>query len=51
MTWREGSRAELASRFAAVRVRPAHRDTQRSEPWPEEWLLMEWPEGEKVPNR
>ena len=26
VTWREGSRAELASRFAAVRVRPAHRD-------------------------
>src|ERR687894_1693374 len=44
VTWREGSRAELSSRFAAVRVRPAHRDTLRSEPWPEEWLLVEWPE-------
>jgi SRSO17 transposase len=46
VTWREGSQGALSSRFAAVRVRPAHRDTQRSEPWPEEWLLIEWPEGE-----
>jgi SRSO17 transposase len=51
VTWREGSRAELSSRFAAVRVRPAHRDTQRSEPWPEEWLLIEWPEGAAEPGR
>jgi len=51
VTWREGSRAELASRFAAVRVRPAHRDTQRSEPWPEEWLLIEWPEGAEEPTK
>ena len=41
--WREGTHAPLASRFAAVRVRPAHRDTDRAEPWPEEWLLVEWP--------
>src|SRR3712207_445293 len=34
VTWREGSRAAaLTSRFAALRVRPAHRDTARSEPW------------------
>jgi SRSO17 transposase len=46
VTWREGSQGKLSSRFAAVRVRPAHRDTQRSEPWPEEWLLIEWPEAE-----
>jgi SRSO17 transposase len=51
VTWREGSRAELASRFAARRVRPAHRDTLRSEPWPEEWLLIEWPEGEAEPTK
>src|SRR4051794_31184757 len=43
VTWREGSQAELTSRFAGVRVRPAHRDTQRLAPWPEEWLLVEWP--------
>ena len=51
VTWREGSQAELASRFAALRVRPAHRDTLRSEPWPEEWLLIEWPEGAEEPSK
>ena len=49
--WREGSRTGLASRFAAVRVRPAHRDTLRSEPWPEEWLLIEWPKREAEPTK
>jgi SRSO17 transposase len=51
VTWREGSRAALTSRFAAVRVRPAHRDTARSEPWPEEWLLIEWPKGATEPTK
>jgi SRSO17 transposase len=49
VTWREGSQADLTSRFAALRVRPAHRDTLRSEPWPKEWLLIEWPEGAEEP--
>jgi SRSO17 transposase len=51
VTWREGSKSELTSRFAALRVRPAHRDTQRSEPWPQEWLLIEWPEGSDEPSK
>jgi SRSO17 transposase len=51
VTWREGSQAELTSRFAALRVRPAHRDTLRSEPWPEEWLLIEWPEDADEPAK
>jgi SRSO17 transposase len=51
VTWREGSQAELASRFAARRLRPAHPDTLRSEPWPEEWLLIEWPEGAAEPSK
>jgi len=51
VTWREGSQAELTSRFAAVRVRPAHRDTLRSAPWPEEWLLIEWPKGTEEPSK
>jgi SRSO17 transposase len=51
VTWREGSRTELTSRFAAVRVRPAHRDTLRAEPWPEEWLLIEWPRGAAEPAK
>lgn len=51
VTWREGTRAGLTSRFAALRVRPAHRDTLRPEPWPEEWLLIEWPEGASEPTK
>jgi SRSO17 transposase len=51
VTWREGTAGPLASRFAAVRVRPAHRDTTRCEPRAEEWLLAEWPEGEGEPTR
>src|SRR5215210_5476724 len=51
VTWREGSQAELTSRFAALRVRPAHRDTLRSAPWPEEWLLIEWPETAEEPTK
>jgi SRSO17 transposase len=51
VTWREGSKTSLTSRFAAVRVRPGHRDYWRAQPWPEEWLLIEWPEGEKEPTK
>ena len=35
----------------AIRVRPAHGDTGRTEPRPEEWLLAEWPEGKKEPTK
>jgi len=51
VTWREGTAGPLASRFAAVRVRPAHDDFRRSEPRAEEWFLAEWPEGEKEPTK
>ena len=51
VTWREGSNTELSSRFAAVRVRPAHRDYLSAELRPEEWLLIEWPEGEHEPAK
>ena len=49
--WREGTKGTLASRFAALRVRPGHRDYDRSEPWPELWLLVEWPEDEREPAK
>jgi SRSO17 transposase len=49
--WREGTKGALTSRFAALRVRPSHRDYWRAEPWPQEWLLIEWPEGEKEPAK
>jgi SRSO17 transposase len=51
VTWREGSQGELASRFAVLRVRPGHRDHERQEPWPELWLLVEWPEDEDAPTK
>lgn len=49
--WRPGSQRMLRSRFAAVRVRPAHRDYKRTEPHPEEWLLIEWPKKESEPTK
>ena len=50
VSWREGTRGAMRSRFARVRVRPAHRDEKRSAPRPEEWLLIEWPRGEPEPT-
>jgi SRSO17 transposase len=51
VSWREGTNTELSSRFAVVRVRPAHRDYLGTEMRPEEWLLIEWPEGEAEPSK
>jgi SRSO17 transposase len=51
VTWRQGTKQPLRSRFAALRVRPAHRDYWRSEAWPEQWLLVEWPAGESAPTK
>jgi SRSO17 transposase len=49
VAWREGTRKRLRSRFAALRIRPAHRDDWRSEPRSEEWLLIEWPRQQAEP--
>ena len=51
VTWREGAAAPLPSRFARVRVRAAHRDYRLTECRPQEWLLIEWPRGEKEPTK
>jgi SRSO17 transposase len=51
VSWRQGVKNKLVSRFAAIRVRPAHRDYWRAEPHPEEWLLIEWPSEEKEPTK
>ena len=52
MVWREGSNAKLSSRFAAVRVRAAHRDEEglRS-PRQTQWLLIEWPQDQAEPTK
>ena len=49
--WREGTAEWLSSRFARLRVRVAHRDYQLTQGRPEEWLLIEWPEGEDEPTK
>ena len=51
VSWREGSAGALTSRFARVRVRAAHRDEGRTKPREEEWLLIEWPEGDAQPAK
>jgi SRSO17 transposase len=51
VTWREGSKGKLSSRFAAWRVRPAHKLSAGQEPLAPCWLLVEWPEGEAAPTK
>ncbi len=50
VTWREGGRGPLTSRFVALRVRPAN-DAHRQDDGvlPERWLLAEWPAGKDEP--
>jgi SRSO17 transposase len=49
VSWREGTKGLMRSRFVRLRVRVAHRDLHRSRA--PEWLLIEWPSGEKEPTR
>jgi SRSO17 transposase len=51
VSWRQGVKKKLQSRFAALRIRPAHRDYWRAEAYPEEWLVIEWPVGETEPTK
>jgi len=46
--WREGSADWLSSRFACIRVRVANRFAPLKGAG-QEWLVIEWPEGEKEP--
>ena len=52
VTWREGTRGKLRSRFVALRVRPAgvrlRRAVQGGE-LPARWLLAEWPDDQPEP--
>jgi len=49
--WREGTNAKLSSRFAALRVRAAHRDEGHRALREEQWLLIEWPGGQTEPTK
>jgi SRSO17 transposase len=54
VTWRQGAKGPLRSRFAALRVRPAGiriRRAHRGEDLPVCWLLAEWPAGESEPTK
>jgi SRSO17 transposase len=48
--WREGSADWLSSRFARVRVQVGHGQLI-PELMSQEWLLVEWPEGEPEPTK
>jgi SRSO17 transposase len=51
LSWREGSRGWQRSRFAAARVRTAHRHYFAHPPSPEQWLLCEWPADCEKPTK
>jgi SRSO17 transposase len=51
IAWRQGSRGVMRSRFACLRVRPAHRDELRDHAREVEWLIIEWPRGEAAPTK
>lgn len=54
VTWRQGSKGPLRSRFVALRVRPAGVRLRRAhlgEDLPVCWLLAEWPPGEPEPTK
>lgn len=51
LTWRDGSKARLRSRFCFMRVKTTHDDgiaLQDREPL---WLIIEWPEHEAQPTK
>ncbi|MGD7003892.1 IS701 family transposase [Corynebacterium halotolerans] len=52
VSWRQGSKGTLTSRFTAVRVRPANRNLPRNPDGtlPACWLLIEWPSGATAPT-
>ncbi len=49
VTWRKGSKGKMSGRFAAWRVRPAHKLSAGKEPLAACWLLAEWPEDSESP--
>jgi SRSO17 transposase len=52
IAWREGSNDSLSSRFVRLRVCVARGDhKRRTRRRAEEWLMVEWPEGEREPTK
>ena len=52
VSWRQGSKGEMNSRFAARRVRPANRNLPKNPDGslPDCWLLIEWPDDTAEPT-
>lgn len=51
VTWREGTKTQLSSFFAMLRVVPYHQDSADPAERESVWLLIEWPEGEQAPTK
>ena len=56
VSWREGTRGKMSSRFIALRVRPANIDLRRAahtagEELPIRWLVCEWPSKQSEPTK
>ena len=51
ISWREGTNEMLTGRFAVARVRHAGGNLGRARLWPQQWLLIEWPENEPEPTK
>ena len=51
VTWRQGTKGPMRSRFAQVKVWAAHGWSRQEHPKRvTEWLLIEWPEGAAAPS-
>jgi SRSO17 transposase len=48
VTWREGTKAAMRSRFARTTVVVDHDDGKPRAP---QWLIIEWPDGEAAPTK
>jgi SRSO17 transposase len=47
--WRHGTKGDMRSRFALLRIRVAKQQPGQKEERPLEWLLIEWPPSESAP--
>jgi len=51
VTWRQGTKGPLTSRFAVLRVQPAPEHWKGKVTEPVCWLLLEWPPGDTGPAK
>lgn len=51
VTWREGTKGPLTSRFCATRVQPSHGHAHGQVTEPMQWLLVEWPSDQPKPTK